>query len=50
MSFLEGQNPPFQTEIWNEQSNRNILVEHGPSPTTVNLFYIRLTAYDQTFE
>ena len=50
MSFLEGQNPPFQTAIWNEQSNRNILVEHGPSPTTVNLFYIRLTAYDQTFE
>lgn len=41
--------PPFKIAVWNERTNRNIIVEHGPSFTSASLFQIRMTAVNRKF-
>ena len=35
--------------LWNARTNRNIIVEHGPSFSTAALFEIRLTAVNRKY-
>jgi hypothetical protein len=50
VSFLgELRNRPFPSRmaIWAKWSNRNLVVEHMPSPRLSSIYYIRITARDR---
>ncbi|WP_288201117.1 hypothetical protein [uncultured Megasphaera sp.] len=38
---------PFQTAYWLDNSKRNLIVSHAPSPSLDSLLYIRMTAVDK---
>lgn len=50
MDDIRARDLPVKLAIWNNWTNRNIAVEHGWAPTTDNIFYIRISAYDKLFE
>lgn len=50
MDDIRARDLPVKLAIWNNWTNRYIAVEHGWAPTTDNIFYIRISAYDKLFE